>query len=324
MTDGQGRIIDYLRVSVTDRCNLRCVYCMPPQGVEWMPHEAIITYEEILRLCRLFAGLGVRRVRLTGGEPLARKGLDGLVQGLKEIGGIEAVALTTNGTLLADQLPALRAAGLDGVNLSLDTLDRMQFAAMTRRDGLDKALAGLNAALKVPGLTVKLNCVPTTENMDQLAPLAGLAKDKPLAVRFIELMPIGLGGGLPPVTEAEIRTRLERAYGPLSPCEADRGGGPCRYFRARGFVGKIGFISAMSHQFCATCNRVRLTATGFLKTCLQYDCGVDLRALIKSGADDAALQSAMERAITEKPVQHHFGQAGGGADETRNMNQIGG
>ena len=324
MRDGQGRVIDYLRVSVTDRCNLRCVYCMPPEGVEWIPHGDILSYEQILRLCRVFAGLGLRRVRLTGGEPLARKGLDGLVAGLKAIPAIDHVAVTTNGTLLAEQLPGLRAAGLDAVNISLDTLDRDQFAAITRRDALACVLEGLHAALAVPGLTVKINCVPTAENRDQWVPLAELARARQLAVRFIELMPIGLGGDMPGVAEAELRQVLEGALGPMAPCEADPGGGPSRYFRPAGFTGKIGFISAMTHQFCASCNRVRLTATGFLKTCLQYEKGADLKPILSGGGDDAALEAAIRAAIAEKPAGHHFGQAGQGQDERRRMNQIGG
>lgn len=324
MRDGQGRVIDYLRVSVTDRCNLRCVYCMPQDGVTWIPHEKILTYEEILRLCRVFAGLGLHRVRLTGGEPLARRGLDALVRGLKGIDGIDHVAVTTNATLLAPQLPGLVEAGLDAVNISLDTLDRAQFAAIARRDALADALAGLHAALNVPDLTLKLNCVPTADNAGQWIPLAALARDRALAVRFIELMPIGLGGDMPGVAEEQIRARLEEEFGPLSPCEADPGGGPCRYFRPVGFAGKVGFISAMTHQFCSSCNRVRLTATGFLKTCLQYDKGVELAPLLRTGADDGALRAAMERAVSEKPTQHHFGRQGQRQDETRTMNQIGG
>ena len=324
MTDGQGRSIDYLRISITDRCNLRCVYCMPAEGVEWVPHASILSYEEIVRLTRLFASLGVRRIRLTGGEPLVRRGLDDLIRELKAIPGIETVMVTTNGTLLREQLPGLMSAGLDGVNISLDTLDPVQFAAIARRSGLSSALAGLNAALDTPGLTVKLNCVPTLENASQWVPLAELARNRPLAVRFIELMPIGLGGGMPGISEADLRAWLEEALGPLAPCEGDKGGGPCRYFRPAGFRGKIGFISAMTHQFCSTCNRVRLTATGFLKTCLQYDAGVELRPLLSSGTDDAELLRVMEGAILNKPLPHHFGASSQSRDERRTMNQIGG
>lgn len=325
MIDGQGRSIDYLRISVTDRCNLRCIYCMPPEGVEWMPHGDMLSYEEIIRLCTLFARRGIRKVRLTGGEPLARKGLAQLVAGIQAIDGIESIAMTTNGIALAEQLPDLLAAGLTAVNVSLDTLDRAQYAAITRRDKLPEALEGLHAALAAPGLRVKLNCVPMGDNDEQLVPLAALARDHDLAVRYIELMPIGLGGDLPGRTEEQVRARLEEAFGPMTPCGDSLGAGPGHYFTVPGFVGKIGFISAMTHQFCHQCNRVRLTATGFLKTCLQYETGVDLRALLRSGAGDEAIDQAIAAAILQKPLRHHFCDAAGQReDERHNMNQIGG
>ena len=324
MTDGYGRVIDYLRISVTGRCSLRCCYCMPSDGVDWLKHEDLLTYEEILTLCSAFCHLGFRRFRLTGGEPLVRRGLSHLVAGIHALPGVETVSLTTNGVDLAQQLPDLRKAGLTAVNLSLDTLDRAQYASITRRDLLPQALAGLQAALHTPGLTVKLNCVPMGENDDQLVPLAALAKDQPLSVRFIELMPIGLGGSLPRRTEEEVRARLEGAFGPLLPCPPPTGAGPGHYCAPAGFKGKIGFISAVSHQFCQSCNRVRLTATGFLKTCLQYDTGVDLRALLRGGANQSQLEAAIADALAHKPLQHHFGTASRPNDESHNMHQIGG
>lgn len=324
MRDGLGREIRYLRLSVTDRCNLRCRYCMPETGVEWVDHSAILTYEQILRLVRLLARLGVRKVRLTGGEPLVRKGLSRLVAGLKQVEGVEQVRLTTNGLLLAQQLPQLLAAGLDGVNLSLDTLDRTQYARLTRRDGLPQALEGLEAALAVPGLPVKVNCVPYGGNDDQLVPLARLAQERAVWVRFIELMPIGLGASLTRRSEGEVLARLERAFGPALPCPQEVGGGPSRYLTFAGFRGRVGFISAVSHRFCGSCDRVRLTAAGFLKTCLQYDQGADLKGLLEAGADDAVLAQAIRRAVAQKPAGHHFGEGPTGRDESRNMNQIGG
>lgn len=323
MVDGQGRAIRYLRVSVTDRCNLRCRYCMPESGVDWVPHGQVLTYEQIAQLVGLCAGLGVEKVRLTGGEPLVRRGLSALVRMVKETPGIRQVCLTTNGVLLPEQLPALLEAGLDGVNLSLDTLDRGQYAALTRRDELPRALAGLEAALAVPGLTVKLNCVPLADNEDQWVPLAALARDRDLAVRFIELMPIGLGRGLPGRSEAQVLAKLEAAFGPLRPLEAPPGG-PARYGTFPGFRGRVGFISAMTHPFCAACDRVRLTASGFLKTCLQYQTGVDLRALLEAGAGDSALRAAILEAVRQKPACHHFGGAPAPGDEGHTMNQIGG
>ena len=325
MRDGQNREIRYIRVSVTDRCNLRCVYCMPPQGVEWLPHENILTYEEIGRICRILAEMGVDTVRLTGGEPLVRRGLEELVALLKATPGIRRVNLTTNGLLLARQLPALLSAGLDGVNISLDTLDQGQFAALTRRGDLfrvDQVLQGLEAALAAPGLEVKLNCVPMGYNDDQLVPLALLARERPLAVRFIEMMPIGLGAHMEGRSEAWVRARLEEVLGPLTPWEGEAGSGPARYVTAPGFAGRLGFISAVSHQFCQSCNRVRLTASGFFKTCLQYDRGVELRPLLSG--PDGALQAAMAAALAQKPAGHCFAQREVEGGEGRIMNQIGG
>ena len=324
MLDALGRDIRYLRISVTDRCNLRCRYCMPEEGVAWVDHSAILSYEQIVRIARAAAGLGVTSIRLTGGEPLVRRGLAGVVRELKAIDGIRTVSLTTNGVLLADQLPGLLAAGLDGVNLSLDTLDRAQFARITRRDELPRALAGLEAALAAPGLRVKVNCVPGGENDDQLVPLAELARDRKLDVRFIELMPIGLGASLPHRWEAEVLAALEGALGPALPCPQGGGNGPGRYVTFSGFTGRVGFISAMSHRFCQSCNRVRLTAGGFFKTCLQYDRGVDLKALLEAGAEDAALEAAMAEAIRCKPAGHHFGGGAEAEDEARRMYEIGG
>lgn len=322
MIDGNHRSIDYLRISVTDRCNLRCVYCMPEEGVEWLPHSAILRYEEILRLCRIFAGLGVTKFKLTGGEPLVRKGLAGLVAGIKAIPGTRSVTLTTNGILLSDQLPALLDAGLDGVNISLDTLDPDRYAAITRGGRVERVLAGLDAALDAPGLNVKLNCVPSGEDDGELLTLAGLARDRRLAVRFIELMPIGVGQPAQGRTEDELRSLLEEAYGTLTPYDQPLGNGPCHYVSLPDFAGKIGFISAMSHQFCHQCNRVRLTATGFLKTCLQYETGVDLHPLLNG--PDSGLEAAILEAVAHKPAAHQFGSAAVDHGEGRIMSQIGG
>lgn len=322
MLDGKAREIDYLRISVTDRCNLRCAYCMPEEGVEWMEHGCILRYEDIVRLCRVFGELGVTKFKLTGGEPLVRKGLEQLVAGLKAVPTTKSVTLTTNGVLLADQLPGLRKAGLDGVNISLDTLDRDRYAALTRRDLLPRAMEGLEAALAVPGLNVKVNCVPMGEDGDNWAALAALAKEHPVAVRFIELMPIGMGKSLSPCTEEQVRTHLEGVYGAMTPCDAPLGNGPCRYFALPGFEGKVGFISAMSHKFCHQCNRVRLTASGFLKTCLQYESGVDLAPLLTAGED--ALRAAIADAVRNKPAAHRFEETNVDAGEVRRMNEIGG
>ena len=326
MLDRFNRTIDYLRISLTDRCNLRCVYCMPEEGVKWTPHSSILSYEQLLRLCRIFAALGLKKIKLTGGEPLVRPGVSELVAALKDIPGMETVTLTTNGLLLREQLPALLEAGLDGVNISLDAVDEDVFAAITRRPGVHKVLDAVDAALAAPALNVKLNCVPMAVNESQLVPLAALAKDTRLAVRFIEMMPIGLGKAMAPLGEERVRALLEDAFGPLAAYEGKKlGNGPCTYFNLPGFTGRIGFISAMSHQFCDSCNRVRLTAGGFLKTCLQYEKGTELMALLSRGADDNLLRQAIEDTIFEKPACHHFTDPAGETNlEGHTMSQIGG
>lgn len=332
MNDCWGRTIDYLRISVTDRCNLRCVYCMPENGVVSLAHKDILTYEEIVRIVKVCAGLGIKKVKLTGGEPLVRKDLARLVSWLKALDGIESVTLTTNGILLKSQLKELVNAGLDGVNISLDTLDPNAYKRITRQGDLETALAGLNAALSyAESLTVKVNCVPLNNDPGNLSAMAGLAKSLPVHVRFIEMMPMGLGQNFAFTGEDEILGILEKAYGKAVAFNEPLGNGPCHYYSFPGFCGKVGFISAMSHKFCSRCNRVRLSADGFLKTCLQYDSGCDLKALIRSGCDDPGLARAIIRAIDHKPKDHHFGQAPSDMepakadkDETLSMFQIGG
>jgi cyclic pyranopterin phosphate synthase len=323
MLDLQNRKIDYLRVSVTDRCNLRCVYCMPEAGVTPVAHGEILTYEEIIRICECASHLGVRKIKLTGGEPLVRRGLPALVHALKELPLIEQVTLTTNGVLLCDFIDELADAGLDAVNISLDTLDEQRYEAITRRPGLNRALMAISRALE-KNITVKINIVPVRElNGGSLSALALLAKDKPIDVRFIELMPIGCGRQLTPIDGEEIKAELTQAFGSLTPFDGTRGNGPAVYYSLNGFAGKIGFISAVSHEFCESCNRVRLTSTGFLKLCLNHNMGIDLKMPLRAGVDNEQLTRLMENAIQNKPVRHAFG--GQSADtETKGMSQIGG
>ena len=322
MFDSAQRNIHYLRLSVTDLCNLRCRYCMP-DGVEKLEREAMLTYEEFLRLAALFARCGVDTVRVTGGEPLVRKGVDQLVAGLKSIPGIRKVTMTTNGILLAQQLPALLEAGLDSVNISLDTLDPVLFAKITARDEFAAVQAGIHAALE-SGIPVKLNCVPQVGvNEGELESLAAFAQEHPLQVRFIEMMPIGFGAGLPGLSGPKLLERFYRRWPQLQPVTgAAFGDGPAVYYSAPGWRGSIGLIAAVHGKFCASCNRVRLTSQGFLRPCLASESGTDLRALLRSGADDAALLQAIQNTILAKPWEHHFGQ--GSMPATRGMYRIGG
>lgn len=322
MFDSTRREIHYLRLSVTDLCNLRCRYCMP-DGVEKLEREAVLTYEEFLRLAALFAQCGIDTVRVTGGEPLVRKNVAQLVAGLKAIPGIRKVTMTTNGILLAQQLPALLAAGLDSVNISLDTLRPEVFRQITARDEFAAVQAGLQAALE-SGIPVKLNCVPQAGvNEGELEDLAALAENRPLQVRFIEMMPIGYGAAMPCISGPELRQRFARRWPEMQPLtEAAFGDGPAVYYTVPGWQGSIGFIAAVHGKFCASCNRVRLTSQGFLRPCLASEAGCDLRALLRNGASDAALLQAIRETIWAKPREHHFEDSSMTA--TRGMYRIGG
>lgn len=320
MKDALGREIDYLRLSITDRCNLRCRYCMP-EGIPTVSHHDILRYEEIVRLCRIFAGLGIRSLKVTGGEPLVRKGCAGLIQALKALPGIEHVTLTTNGVLLRQQMDDLLAAGVDGINISLDTLNPARYAQITGFDCLSQVLDGIQAALTA-GCRVKINCVPLSETPgDELVQLAQLAEHWPVDVRFIEMMPIGNGRNFPACSMKTLRELLLRRWPDLTPSSEKRGFGPARYFAAPGLRGSIGMIDAVSHSFCAQCNRVRLTSEGYLKLCLSCGDGLDLRQLLRSDAVDSEIGAAIRMAILRKPAAHHFAT---GAAETRDMWQIGG
>ena len=326
MKDKYGRTSEYLRVSVTDRCDLRCQHCMPPEGVPLMAHEDILSYEEIAAVVTEAAKLGARKIRLTGGEPLVRPQLAVLVKMLKRIPGIEQVVLTTNGVRLAQQLPDLLAAGLSGVNFSLNAMDREAYRAFTGRDCFDAAMAGLHAALEASGLSVKINCVPTKGREEQVLKIASLARDTRASVRFIELMPIGIGAALKGIPKIELVDLLQKEYGPLSHNETGLGDrtpkGPAEYVRFPGFTSDIGFISAVSHRFCGDCNRIRLTADGKLKSCLAFPAGEDVRAILRGGAGEEALRESIVRCIQNKPKQHAFGCQE--TEEQRLMSQIGG
>lgn len=323
MIDACARQIDYIRISITDRCNLRCVYCMPEGGVTSFEHSEILTYEEIVRLVRLLTQLGIRHLRVTGGEPMARRDCLGLVARLKAIPGIETISMTTNALLLAGRVREAHDAGLSALNISLDTLDPDIYRRMTRGGDVSRALSVIDEALGL-GMRVKVNAVPVGGvNEEGLAELAALARERDLCVRFIELMPVGCGASLASVPTEAVAARLEEAFGELRPDPEKHGFGPARYVRPEGFRGSIGFISPLSHEFCDQCNRVRLTADGFLKLCLNHRAGVDLRAMLRAGAADGELLSAMREAIYKKPQRHGF-QNEIDDREVRRMNEIGG
>lgn len=326
MKDRKNREIDYVRISVTDRCNLRCIYCMPEEGVPCIGHKEILTFEEIEHLCKIFVKLGIHKIKLTGGEPLVRKNCEVLVDKLHQIDGITSISLTTNGVLLKDQLKGLVEAGLSAVNISLDALNPNVYESITRRGRWEETMEGIYAALSYPSLRVKINCVPMAGfNEQELIKIAELARNHELHVRFIEMMPIGLGKKYHYMKEETVRQLLEKSLGDFIPSDASLGNGPARYYQVPGFCGKIGFISARTHKFCESCNRVRLTSDGFLKTCLQYNTGCDLKKLLRRGCSEAELETAIITALDEKPDCHRFEhKVQEETLEQRNMSDIGG
>lgn len=317
MQDTFGREITYLRLSVTDRCNLRCRYCMPEEGICKRPHREMLTEEEMVRAVRQAAGLGVRKLRITGGEPLVKRNVLSLCRRCAQVEGIEELCLTTNGTLLPQLARPLREAGVARLNISLDTLDREKYAYITRREELSQALAGIRAALEAGFARVKINTVLIGGfNEEEIGSLAGLTLRYPVDVRFIELMPMHDGGEFGPAAYVPCDRVLER----LPQLEPEAGeSGVARMYRLPGALGRVGLISPVSEHFCASCDRIRLTADGKLKPCLHSRQEVDLK-----GLDDAGMRRALERAILSKPVCHAPLSARERSEAGRNMNQIGG
>jgi cyclic pyranopterin phosphate synthase len=306
MTDSFGRVIDYLRVSITDRCPMRCIYCMPKEGVGWIPHEEILSFEEFESLVGIFASLGIKKLKITGGEPLARRGAVPFIAALSKITGIEKISLTTNAVLLDENLDSLVKAGLSSINISIDSLNRENYRRITQLDECAAVQQTLQRLFET-SLSVKVNCVPLAGiNEDDLAPIARLAEKNKLAVRFIELMPLGYGSALKPVPEAKIVALLEAAFGTLTLFNEKLGEGPAVYFTAQGFAGKIGFISSLSHQFCAACNRLRLTSQGLLKPCLSSDMSLNLKDMMRGGKSGAEIADAIKKIVVMKPASHSF------------------
>ncbi len=306
-TDSFHRKIDYLRLSITDRCNLRCVYCMPEEGVRKFGHPEALSYEEIVRLARISISLGISKVRITGGEPLARKDAIGLCESIAKIPGLGSLTLTTNGVLLEEFAEDLFAAGIRRVNISLDTLKAEKFRQITRRDLFSRVWAGIMAALKVGFSPVKLNAVIMAGvNDDEIEELARLSFRYPFHVRFIEFMPFQQCDYESVFVPArEILDRLGR-LGRLEKTPEGDGDGPARQYAFEGAAGRIGIISPVSNHFCPGCNRLRLTADGKLRTCLFSVDETDLRLLLRRGASDEEIGERMLAAISKKPEKHHL------------------
>ena len=307
LVDAFGRSINYIRLSLTDRCNFRCVYCMPEQGMPYLPHEQILSYEELLRLCRIFVGLGISRFKVTGGEPLCRRGAAAFIRSLVGLPGVEEVTLTTNGSLLEPHLAALAESGIRSLTFSCDALDPIAFQRISRSAVTPAAIVATMETAARLGLRVKINTVPLAGLNDaELVPLARFAMERGYQIRFIELMPVGQGRTYAGIPQTAVMALMEREFGPLSPVQHKTGNGPAVMCSVPGQAGLIGFIAALSHQFCDLCNRVRLTSTGFLKTCLYHKAGVELKALLRGGATDADLAQALQAAVLAKPKGHSF------------------
>ena len=323
MKDKYGREIDYLRVSVTDNCNLRCIYCMEEKGNDFFDEEEKVTKDEICKIVNSCSKLGIKKIRLTGGEPLVRKDIVELVEAINKIEGIEEIYLTTNGILLEDKVYILKKAGLKGVNISLDSLKDEMFNKLTRLGELKKVLKSIDKCLE-HGINVKLNVVMIKGmNEDEILDFVKLTLDKSMDVRFIELMPIGVGSKFKRVSNEEIKKIIKDNYNDTEEVMKNKNGGPATYIKLRDAKGKVGFISAISNCFCEECNRIRLTSEGFLKQCLHYNYGIDLKKLLRNGASEEEIINAIEENIFNKPEKHLFMKKS--ADkELKFMNKIGG
>ncbi|MCM0647009.1 GTP 3',8-cyclase MoaA [Clostridium swellfunianum] len=325
MIDQWGRSVDYLRISITDRCNLRCKYCMPKNSVRFMPKEDLLTIDEIFRVAKLTSELGVKKIRITGGEPLVREGIIELIRDIKALENIEEVCMTTNGILLEENLERLISAGLDRVNISLDTLDETLFREITGGGDIKPVLRAVERCVE-KGLKVKLNTVLMKNyNEKEILEFIKLTERYPIDVRFIEMMPIGAGKAFRSVTTDQAIALISEEF-QLLHCESgNNNDGPACYYKTEKGLGKIGFISPMSHSFCRSCNRIRLTAEGFLKQCLHWKKGKNLETLMRHGISDEDLIKVIEECIYLKPYEHGFLENSlSSSSDKRNMFQIGG
>jgi GTP 3',8-cyclase len=324
LIDLHGRVIDYMRVSITDLCNLRCVYCMPPEGIQLLSHSDILSYEEILTVIRVAHRLGVRKIRITGGEPLVRRGVLDFISRLARSEGIEDIGLTTNGVLLAAMAADLKNAGLNRINVSLDSLRRDTFHSITGMDRLKEVLAGIEAALEKRFDMVKINVVLLQGmNEEDIPAFARLTLNKPLDVRFIERMPFGttqFPQAPEPFSALKAKEIIRREVGELSPIQRNRLDGPATMFRLGGALGRIGIIDAVTGHFCGTCNRLRLTARGTLRPCLLGPAEIDIKSALREGASDEALAEILRRAVLAKPM----GRSISLPQMNEGMNRIGG
>jgi cyclic pyranopterin phosphate synthase len=327
LVDAYGRQISDMRISVTDRCNFRCVYCMPEEGMQWLKRESIMSFDEIERVARVAVDLGIEEIRLTGGEPTLRPDLPELVARVARL-PLRSLSLTTNGFLLRSMARPLAEAGLKRINVSLDTLQHDRFHQIARRHGLDEVLAGLEELEKYPSIApIKVNVVAMRDfTEDEVVAFAQLARRKPYVIRFIEFMPLDADGNWQRervLSGAEVKTIIERDFMPMVPVPAEPSSTSRRYTFADG-IGEIGFISPVSQPFCGTCNRIRMTADGQIRTCLFSIDEWDLRAPLRAGASDADLADILVEAVSHKELKHKINEGDAFQRASRSMSQIGG
>jgi cyclic pyranopterin phosphate synthase len=327
LQDPYNRRIDYLRISVTDRCNLSCVYCKPRTAMKALSHPDILTYEEILRLVAIAVPLGISRVRVTGGEPLIRRGIVNFISSLKKYGGLEDISLTTNGLQLEELAEALLAAGKPRLNISLDSLKPERFYRITGTDSWDRVWRGISRAEELGFFPLKINMVPVKGmNEDEVVDFARLTLDRRLHVRFIEFMPIGADDRWRRelcVSSDEVRSAIEREFGPLAPFSSGTSAGPSDNYQVPGASGVIGFISPITRHFCGSCRRLRLTADGKIRPCLLSDTELDIKSPLRGGCDDRELERLLRLALEIKPERHYINDTETGCFE-RTMSKIGG
>jgi cyclic pyranopterin phosphate synthase len=329
LIDSYGRQMGDLRISITDRCNFRCVYCMPEEGLQWMKNERVMTFDEIVRLARLFVHMGIRNIRLTGGEPTVRAGLPDLVRMLKplEAEGMESLSLTTNGFRLKEMARPLAEAGLTRINVSLDSLVREKFHKITRRDCLDKVMEGLEELEKYPTIRpIKVNAVAMRDfTEEEVIPFAELARRKGYVVRFIEFMPLDADGNWRREQVLAGRELMEtiHAWRPLERRDVEASS-TSRVYRFADGVGEVGFINPVSEPFCSSCDRLRLTADGQIRTCLFSLEEWNLREPMRDGASDEVLAEIIQRAVTQKELKHKINEGANFQRASRSMSQIGG
>ena len=324
--DTHGRKIDYIRISLTDRCNFRCVYCMPPEGEPHIPHDEILSYEELTRFCAITARLGISRYKITGGEPFCRKGAVDFIRNLKKLPGVEQTTITTNGAYLAKHVGDLAEIGVDGVNVSFDTLAQDHFSTITRSKVNVEDIKDAMAAVRARGIRVKMNAVPLrNHNEEDLPGLTRFALEHGYHIRFIELMPVGVGRIYEGIPQEEIRAMIEREFGPMTPLGRVIGNGPAECYSVGTHKGSVGFISAISKKFCHLCNRIRFTSLGYLKTCLHHNIGVDLKPLLRGNVSDEEIEASIIAAVQKKPKAHEFTRAPQeGEPKNFLMNSVGG